>query len=56
MKAVVMNDTGDREMLEYVERPDPVPGPGEALPQRSTKLTHFCSWKRTHRVHSESWI
>ena len=31
MKAIVMNGTGDREMLEYVERPDPVAGPGEAL-------------------------
>src|ERR1700738_2092889 len=26
-----MNGAGGREMLEYVERPDPVPGPGEAL-------------------------
>jgi NADPH2:quinone reductase len=26
-----MNGTGDREMLKYVERPDPVAGPGEAL-------------------------
>src|SRR5712664_2559223 len=31
MKAIVMNDTGGREMLEYVERPDPVPSPGEVL-------------------------
>jgi NADPH2:quinone reductase len=31
MKAVVMNGTGGREMLEPVERPDPVAGPGEAL-------------------------
>ena len=31
MRAVVMNGTGGREMLEYVERPDPVAGPGEAL-------------------------
>ena len=31
MKAVVMNGTGGREMLEHVERPDPVAGPGEAL-------------------------
>ena len=31
MKAIVMNGTGGREMLEYVERPDPEPGPGEAL-------------------------
>jgi NADPH:quinone reductase len=31
MKAVVMNGTGGREMLEHVERPDPVAGPGQAL-------------------------
>jgi len=31
MKAVVMNGTGGRDMMEYVERPDPVAGPGEAL-------------------------
>src|ERR1700682_5525387 len=31
MRAIVMNGPGGREMLEYVERPDPVPGPGEAL-------------------------
>jgi NADPH2:quinone reductase len=31
MRAIVMNGTGGREMLEYVERPDPVLGPGEAL-------------------------
>ena len=31
MRAIVMNGTGGREMLEYVERPDPAAGPGEAL-------------------------
>jgi NADPH:quinone reductase len=31
MKAVVMNGTGGREMLEHVERPEPVTGPGQAL-------------------------
>ena len=31
MKAIVMNRTGGPENLEYVERPDPVAGPGEAL-------------------------
>ena len=31
MKAIVMSGTGGREMLEYVERPDPVAGPGQAL-------------------------
>ena len=31
MKAVIMTGTGGPEMLRHVERPDPVPGPGEAL-------------------------
>lgn len=31
MKAIVMNGTGGREMLEYVERPEPGAGRGEAL-------------------------
>ena len=31
MRAVVMNGTGGQTMLEYVERPEPVAGPGEAL-------------------------
>jgi len=31
MRAVVMNGTGGRKMLEYVERPEPAAGPGEAL-------------------------
>src|ERR1700739_1765126 len=31
MKAIVMNGAGGREMLEPVERPDPGPGPGQAL-------------------------
>ncbi len=31
MKAIVMNGTGGREMLEHVERPDPVTNPGQAL-------------------------
>src|SRR5271163_266859 len=31
MKAIVMNGTGGREMMEHVERPDPVVGPGQAL-------------------------
>jgi NADPH2:quinone reductase len=31
MRAVVMTGTGGREVLEYVERPDPLAGPGEAL-------------------------
>jgi NADPH:quinone reductase len=31
MKAVVMNGAGGTEVLEYVERPEPVAGPGQAL-------------------------
>jgi NADPH2:quinone reductase len=31
MKAIVMNGAGGREMLELVEHPDPVAGPGQAL-------------------------
>jgi NADPH2:quinone reductase len=31
MKAVVMNRIGDADVLAYVERADPVPGPGEVL-------------------------
>ncbi len=31
MKATVMNRVGGREVLEAVERPDPVAGPGQAL-------------------------
>ena len=31
MKAIVMNGVGGSEMLEPVERPDPVAGPGQAL-------------------------
>jgi len=31
MKAMVMNGVGGREMLELVERPEPVAGPGQAV-------------------------
>jgi NADPH:quinone reductase len=31
MKAVILEATSGRKMLEYVERPEPTPGPGEAL-------------------------
>ena len=31
MKAIVMNGTGGRAMLDYIERPEPVAGPGAAL-------------------------
>src|SRR4051812_9393575 len=31
MKAVAMNGTGGRDVLEYAEWPDPVAGPGQAV-------------------------
>jgi NADPH2:quinone reductase len=31
MKAIVMNRAGGTEVLEVVDRPDPVPQPGQAL-------------------------
>ncbi|MCY1206859.1 2-haloacrylate reductase [compost metagenome] len=31
MKAVIMKGIGDIDVLEYVERPDPIPRPGEVL-------------------------
>ena len=31
MKAIYMTRTGGVEVLEYMELPDPVPGPGEVL-------------------------
>jgi len=31
MRAIVMNGVGGREMLKYVERPEPVAGPGHVL-------------------------
>ena len=37
MKAIVMNGTGGGEMLEYVERPDPVTGPRQALVEYEKK-------------------
>src|ERR1700692_2640748 len=41
MKAIVMNGTGGREMLEAVERPDPVAGPGQALVEIAVAGVHF---------------
>ena len=31
MKAILMNRAGGTEVLEVVDRPDPVPSPGQAL-------------------------
>ncbi|MCV9961786.1 quinone oxidoreductase [Pararhizobium sp. BT-229] len=41
MRAVVMNGTGGREMLEYAERPEPVAGPGEALVEIAVAGVNF---------------
>jgi NADPH:quinone reductase len=41
MKAVVMNSAGGCETLEYVERPDPVAGPGQALVEVAVAGVNF---------------
>ncbi|MET0451203.1 MAG: quinone oxidoreductase [Mycobacterium sp.] len=41
MKAVVMNGTGGRDVLEYTEWPDPVVAPGQALVQISFAGVNF---------------
>lgn len=41
MKAVVMNKTGDVDVLALAELPDPVPGPGQALVQISFAGINF---------------
>jgi NADPH2:quinone reductase len=41
MKAIVMNSAGSCETLEYVERPDPVTGPGQALVEVAVAGVNF---------------
>ena len=41
MKAVIMNLPGGPEVLEYVERPDLVPGPREALVEVAAAGVNF---------------
>ncbi|MBM7046493.1 MULTISPECIES: quinone oxidoreductase [Rhizobium] len=41
MRAVVMNGIGGQEMVEYVERPEPVAGPGEALVEIAVAGVNF---------------
>ena len=41
MKAVVMNGIGGRDMREYVERPEPGAGPGEALVEVAFASVNF---------------
>ena len=47
MKAVVVSAHGGPEALEIVDRPAPVPGPGEALVRvRACSLNHLDLWVR----------
>ncbi len=41
MKAIVMTRTGGPEVIEYVERPDPQPGPGQALVEIAVAGVNF---------------
>ena len=41
MKAVVMNETGDVDVLALTELPDPVPGPGQVLVQIAVAGINF---------------
>src|SRR6266478_3597247 len=41
MKAIVINSAGGREVLDYVERPDPVTGPGQALVEVAVAGVNF---------------
>ncbi len=47
MKALCFSRHGERDRLEYGDRPDPVPGPGEALIEiRAAALNHLDIWVR----------
>ncbi len=47
MKAVYFNQHGGPEVLQYGDRPDPRPGPGEVLVRlRATSLNHVDIWVR----------
>src|SRR5882672_642326 len=47
MRAVVLNALGDPEVLTIEERPDPRPGPGEAVVRlRAAALNHRDVWIR----------
>jgi NADPH2:quinone reductase len=41
MKAIVMNRPGGSEVLEIVDRPEPIPGPGEALVEIAAAGVNF---------------
>ena len=48
MKAIVINSAGGREVLDYVERPDPVTGPGQALVEVAVAGVNFMN-NHAHR-------
>ena len=41
MKAIVMSRAGGTEVLEVVDRPDPIPGPGQALVEIAAAGVNF---------------
>jgi NADPH2:quinone reductase len=41
MKTIVMNHPGGTEVLEVVDRPDPVPRPGQALVEVAAAGVNF---------------
>ncbi|MFO1464378.1 MAG: zinc-binding dehydrogenase [bacterium] len=52
MQAVILNRHGGPEVLEYVELPDPKPGPGEVLVRvRAVALNHLDLWVRRGLPH-----
>lgn len=47
MKAVVIAEHGGFEQLQFLERPDPTPGPGEVLVEvKAVSLNHLDTWVR----------
>lgn len=53
MKAVVMMRQGGPEVMEFVERPEPVPGPGEALVEIAVAGVNFMDVGVRHGM---AWI
>jgi NADPH2:quinone reductase len=53
MHAVVVEETGGPEKLLWVERPDPVPGPGQVAVRVKLTSVNFASTRRspTRRQH-----
>ena len=46
MRAVVMTATGGREVLEQIERPEPVAGPGASHKTGTDIRSHDCHPRR----------